>query len=50
MTVIAVVRFCNLLFVLLWLYPFRPNLVENHVALLLSAWVNAGLLEVWSSC
>ncbi|KAK7099628.1 rapamycin-insensitive companion of mTOR-like [Littorina saxatilis] len=23
----------------------RPNLVENHLALLLSAWINAGLLE-----
>ncbi|XP_076440459.1 rapamycin-insensitive companion of mTOR-like isoform X2 [Babylonia areolata] len=23
----------------------RPNLVDNHIALLLSAWINAGLLE-----
>jgi hypothetical protein len=25
---------------------FRPNLVDNHIALLLSAWISAGLLEV----
>jgi hypothetical protein len=25
---------------------FRPNLVENHLALLLSAWIGAGILEV----
>ena len=25
---------------------FRPNLVENHLALLLAAWLEAGILDV----
>lgn len=30
----------------LFLFDFRPNLIDNHLALLLSAWFTSGLSEV----